>query len=98
MGLRRDAWRWNGWGFQERSFGLSEARTQHLVRELAARLGVQFVAQAKPAQIADVELPPSRLRKEALASLGLLLEPSRVHTSTYERAYHAAGKSLPDLL
>jgi alkyldihydroxyacetonephosphate synthase len=98
MGLKRDAWRWNGWGFRDQSFGLSEARTRHLVEALAARLGVRFVAQARAATIDEVELPEPRLRRDALSSLALLLEPARVHTSTYERAYHAAGKSLPDIL
>jgi alkyldihydroxyacetonephosphate synthase len=98
MGLRRDAWRWNGWGFSEQSFGLSEARTRHLVSELARRLGVRFVVPASAVPLVDVELPPSRLRKETLASLSLLIEPSRVRTSAYERACHAAGKSLPDIL
>jgi alkyldihydroxyacetonephosphate synthase len=98
MGLKRGAWRWNGWGFEDQSYGLSEARTRHLVGQLSARLDVRFVPQAKAVPIDQAELPASRLRKEALASLALLLEPARVHASNYERAYHAAGKSLPDIL
>ncbi len=98
MGLKRALWRWNGWGFEDQSYGLDEARTRYLVEQLAARMGVSFVPQSKAVPIDQVVLPPSRLRAETVAGLARLLEPERVHTSKYERAYHAAGKSLPDIL
>jgi alkyldihydroxyacetonephosphate synthase len=98
MALKREEQRWNGWGFSDRSFGLSEARTRALVASLEQRLNVHFRAQAPTATLASVQLPTSRVSEKALRALQTLLAPARVHTGPEQRAYHAAGKSLPDLL
>jgi alkyldihydroxyacetonephosphate synthase len=98
MSLRRAEQRWNGWGFSERSFGLSEARTRALVETLARRLNVRFSPQAPAATLASAELPPSRLSGSARRALETLLSPERVHVGAEQRATHAAGRSLPDLL
>jgi alkyldihydroxyacetonephosphate synthase len=98
MGLKRAEQRWNGWGFSDRSFGLSEARTRALVDSLAQRLDVQFSAQPPAAALADAELPASRLSAKARRALEIVLARERVHTSAEQRAHHAAGRSLPDLL
>jgi alkyldihydroxyacetonephosphate synthase len=98
MALKREEQRWNGWGFSDRAFGLNEARTRALMASLAQRLNVHFSAQAPAAPLASVQLPASRLSAKTLRALQTLLTPARVHTSPEQRAYHAAGKSLPDLL
>jgi alkyldihydroxyacetonephosphate synthase len=98
MVQKRDELRWNGWGFRRQSFGLSEVRTRALVANLAQRLNVHFVPQPRAVPLERVELPPARLPSKALRALEKLLTPARVHTSAEERARHAAGKSLPDIL
>lgn len=98
MALKREEQRWNGWGFSDRGFGLSEARTRALVASLAQRLNVHFSAPAPAATLASVQLPASRVSAKALHALRTLLAPARVHTGPEQRIYHAAGKSLPDLL
>jgi alkyldihydroxyacetonephosphate synthase len=98
MVLRRAELRWNGWGVRDRSFGLDEARTRALVARLAQHLGVQFVAPGPCAALEAVELPAPRASGKLLRALESVTAPSRVHVSPEQRAYHAAGKSLPDLL
>jgi alkyldihydroxyacetonephosphate synthase len=98
MVLDRDQLRWNGWGWKHESFELSEARRQSLVQALSARFGVTLSQPPPAVPIDRVVLSPSRLGDAARAALEAALGKEQVLLDTAERAYHAAGKSFPDLL
>ena len=98
MVLDRDQLRWNGWGWKHESFELSDVRRQALVRALAARFGVSLTRPAAAVPVEAVVLPPSRLGDAARSALEVALGKEQVLLDRAERAYHAAGKSLADLL
>jgi len=98
MVLDRDQLRWNGWGWKHESFELSEPRRQALVQALSARLGTSLTPPPGAVPIEAVVLPPSRLADAARAALAAAVGDEQVLLDTAERAYHAAGKSLADLL
>jgi len=98
MVLDRDQLRWNGWGWKHESFELSDVRRQALVRALAARFGVSLTPPAAAVPVEAVVLPPSRLGDAARSALEVALGKEQVLLDRAERAYHAAGKSLADLL
>jgi alkyldihydroxyacetonephosphate synthase len=98
MVLDRDQLRWNGWGFKHESFVLNELQRHALIEALSARFGVRLTPPAPAAPIEAVVLAPSRLGDAARAALEAVLGKEQVLLDTAERAYHAAGKSLPDLL
>src|SRR5689334_15525588 len=97
MVLDRDQLRWNGWGWTHESYALSDARRGALVQALATRFGVALTPPPPAVPMEAVVLPPSRLEETARAALEAALGKDHVLTDTAERAYHAAGKSLPDL-
>ncbi|MFT3926753.1 MAG: FAD-binding oxidoreductase [Myxococcales bacterium] len=98
MAVNRSELRWNGWGRVRESVALSEPQQLAVVQALAQRLGVPQTTRRAPVAIADVDLPPSRLSRGILLELGEAIGPDLVRTSMIERAQHAAGRSLPDLL
>jgi alkyldihydroxyacetonephosphate synthase len=98
MVLDRDQLRWNGWGWKHESFEMSEARREALVQTLSARLGVTLTPLPAAVPISAVELPPTRLSEGARAALEHAVGKERVMLDAPERAYHAAGKSLADIL
>jgi alkyldihydroxyacetonephosphate synthase len=98
MVLDRDQLRWNGWGWKHESFEMSEARREALVQTLSARLGVSLTPLPAAVPISAVELPPTRLAEGARAALEHAVGNAQVRLDAPERAYHAAGKSLADLL
>src|SRR5689334_24429945 len=98
MVLDRDQLRWNGWGWKHESFELSDVRRQSLVQSLSTRFGVRLTPLPAAVPIDAAVLPPSRLGEDARASLERVLGKERVRVDAVERAYHAAGKSFPDLL
>jgi alkyldihydroxyacetonephosphate synthase len=73
-------------------------RRQALVRALAARFGVSLTRPAAAVPVEAVVLPPSRLGDAARSALEVALGKEQVLLDRAERAYHAAGKSLADLL
>jgi alkyldihydroxyacetonephosphate synthase len=98
MVLDRDQLRWNGWGWKHESFEMSDARRDALVQTLSARLGVTLTRLAAAVPISAVELPPTRLAEGPRAALEQAVGKEQVRLDAPERAYHAAGKSLADLL
>jgi alkyldihydroxyacetonephosphate synthase len=98
MVLDRDQLRWNGWGWKHEVFELSEARRQALVQTLADRFGVTLTPLPLAEPIEAAELPPSRLDPAARQALEQALGRDHVRTDDADRAYHAAGKSFPDLV
>jgi alkyldihydroxyacetonephosphate synthase len=98
MVLDRDQLRWNGWGWKHESFELSETRRDALVQALSARLGVRLTPLPPAVPIEAAVIQPSRLGDSARLALEGALGEARVMLDHAERAYHAAGKSFPDLL
>jgi len=98
MAVNRSELRWNGWGRVRESVALSEPQQLAVVQSLARQLGVPQSTRRVPVAIAEAELPPSRLDRGILLELGEAIGHDQVRTSVIERAQHAAGRSLPDLL
>jgi alkyldihydroxyacetonephosphate synthase len=98
MVLDRDQLRWNGWGWKHEQFELSDVRRQALVEALGGRLGGALLPLPPAKPIEAAELPPSRLDEAARRALEAAVGSERVYLDTTERAYHATGKSFPDLL
>ncbi|MEN8181550.1 MAG: FAD-binding oxidoreductase [Myxococcota bacterium] len=96
--IRRDALRWNGWGWLGESMGFSQRREAWLLEALGRELGRPLVRAAEPASLETLRLPPSKLAPEILAALRRACGEDSVRTSTLERVSHALGRSLPDLL
>ncbi len=98
MSVDRTRLRWNGWGRLGQSYELSRSREEALRSELGKLLGRPLEPAPPPASLADVRLPPSKLGSDVLAALRAACGHDGVRTSVEERATHAAGKSLIDLV
>jgi len=98
MSIDRDRLRWNGWGYRDRAFRLSPEQLSALVASLGARFGRPLVPGAPAAGLDGVQVPASRANSALLDRLSDVLAARDIRTSPRERALHAAGKSLPDLL
>src|SRR5262245_8290422 len=98
MTIDRDRLRWNGWGFADRAFRLPRDQRRALCAALGVRFGRPLVPSAPPASLDAAQLPASRANAALLDRLAEAVGPRDVRTSARERALHAAGKSLPDLL
>lgn len=98
MAIDRTRLRWNGWGNLDVAAPLSGPQEQVVLQQLAARLGGQLGKASKAAALPDVTLPTSRLTDDAHTALAQAVGAENIHTDDAQRAIHAAGKSLPDLL
>jgi len=98
MAIDRTRLRWNGWGFAEVEAPVKPHQEPLVLEELARRLGGRLGEPSLPVPLAGVTLPPSQLSEPARAALSDAVGSSQVHNDDAERAIHAAGKSLPDLL
>lgn len=97
MTFDRRQLRWNGWGRNSDTFELG--KHEHDVwRWLRETLGLEAYADRPPCLIDDVELPTIRLGDDALSRLRGIVGDDHLKTDTYERAFHARGRSYPDLL
>jgi alkyldihydroxyacetonephosphate synthase len=84
---------WSGWGDAEQVPVLSDA----VLALLRDGLGVSGEVRAAPS-LSDVELAPSRLSDDAVASLVAVVGRDHVLADPESRIRHARGKSTPDLL
>ncbi len=98
MALDRTRLRWNGWGNADVTAPLSGQQESFVLRELTRLLGGKLGDASSAAAIDDATLPPSQLPEDARAALADAVGESQLRTDDQERAIHAAGKSLPDLL
>src|SRR6185312_4312763 len=88
--------RWNGWGSS--GHGDPLAANEPAWRWLAASFGMPALLATPPRALADCGVPPSRLPESARQKLIALLGASNVRQGDAERAQHAAGRTLSDLL
>jgi alkyldihydroxyacetonephosphate synthase len=86
--------RWNGWGLPGHSDPL--AVNEPAWRWLAQSFAMPALLATPPRDLAAIALPPSRLSEQARHKLSNLL--GEVEQGKFERARHAAGRSLTDLL
>lgn len=98
MVLDRARLRWNGWGNIDVAAPLQGSQESFVLAELASRLGGKLGDSSTPAAISDVTLPDPQLTDAGRAALSAAVGDEQLHCDSTERAIHAAGKSLPDLL
>jgi len=98
MTLDRGKLRWNGWGNTDVSAPLEGHQESYVLQELAGLLGGKLGDRSDAVAITDVTLPASQLSDDARAALAAAVGEAELHTDDADRAIHAAGKSLPDLL
>jgi len=88
--------RWNGWGIPGHDDPL--ATHEPAWRWLAQAFAMPALLATPPRNLWDTTLPPSQLTDTAGRKLIALLGVSGVGRSDFERARHAAGRGLCDLL
>jgi alkyldihydroxyacetonephosphate synthase len=88
--------RWNGWGAPGHDDSL--AANEAAWRWLAQAFAMPALLATPARNLSDITLPPSRLDSNAQAKLVAVLGAFGVQMDAFERARHAAGRSLEDLL
>ena len=96
MTIDRKTIRWNGWG-------ATQAHSPMEGRDaawpwVAQAVNVATLADTPARPLDSLPMPRSRLTGEPMAELTSVIPAARVLTDTYERAFHARGKSYHDLL
>ncbi len=96
MSIDRTKIQWNGWGW-------TAHRDQAPISEgvwswLAGELGMPSLLATPARPIEDIVLAPSRLDAAERGHFAQVLGDDRVRDDTYERAFHARGRSYHDLL
>jgi alkyldihydroxyacetonephosphate synthase len=86
--------RWNGWGMSGHDDPL--AINEPVWRWLAQAFAMPALLATPPRDLSVIALPPSRLNQQAWHRLAALL--GHVGQTSLERARHAAGRTLTDLL
>lgn len=96
MEYRRERLKWNGWGWQERTFDLHGGE-HRLWAFLQSELGLSALPPLPAATLDAIPLPGGLpgAQRQALADL---LGAEHVCTDRYERIFHAVGRSYWDLL
>jgi alkyldihydroxyacetonephosphate synthase len=88
--------RWNGWGRPGHDDPL--ATNEPAWRWLAQAFAMPALLATPPRELWDIALPPSQLPDAARQKLIALLGEQGIRRSDFERARHAAGRGLCDLL
>src|SRR6185437_1518580 len=96
MSIERDKIRWNGWGWTAHKDTVAER--EELWTWLAEQLGMPALLATPARPIEDVRMPAPRLTAHMRTALIATLGQDRVRDDTYERAFHALGRSYYDLL
>jgi alkyldihydroxyacetonephosphate synthase len=96
MTIERSKIRWNGWGWTAHKDAL--AARDEVWTWLAHELGMPSLLATPARPIEEARLAPSRLTDDERMRLVAILGADRVRDDTYERAFHARGRSYYDLL
>lgn len=88
--------RWNGWGWTAHKDRLAE--NELFWTWLATELGMPALLATPPRPLESITLPPSRLTAEQRARFVAILGAERVRDDSFERAFHALGRSYHDLI
>lgn len=97
MAYRRDELRWNGWGLKSATFDL-HGHDAEVWEFVAGVIGVASLPRTPAPDLAKVELPAASLPDAVTPALVDALDESRVLGSNFERAFHAYGRSYPDMI
>lgn len=97
MSIDRTTLRWNGWGLCDAPDILGE-RAPHVWTWMGQTMGLHPLPDTPAVPLDAIVLPESRLTAALRDALIALTGAGRVHTSDFERAFHARGKSYADLL
>jgi len=96
MSIDRTKIRWNGWGWAAHKDDLG---TREMVwRWLAGELGMPALLATPARPLEELPLPESHLSADDRNGLNKIVGADRVCEDTYERAFHALGRSYYDLL
>ncbi|MBS0472532.1 MAG: FAD-binding oxidoreductase [Proteobacteria bacterium] len=96
MTIDRSKISWNGWGWAAHADAL--AGRDEVWSWLAAELGMPALLATPARTLESITLQPPRLDAEARAKFESILGAERVKDGTYERIFHARGRSYHDLL
>jgi alkyldihydroxyacetonephosphate synthase len=89
--------RWNGWGLAHASFEFGP-REAEVWGWIAEALGRREFAATPAVPLPEIELAAPRIGGEVVLGLTAIVGQEHVKQDRYERAFHARGKSYPDLL
>ena len=89
--------RWNGWGAAHAGFDFGP-REPEVWAWIAAALGRREFARTPAVPLPDIEVPASRFDAAMFERFAAVVGHEHVKGDRYERAFHARGKSYPDLL
>ena len=96
MTIERNTIRWNGWGWAAHKDVL--AQRDDVWSWLASELGMPSLLATPARPLEEIALAPSRLSAAERTLLVAIVGADRVRDDTYERAFHALGRSYHDLL
>ena len=96
MTFERNTIRWNGWGWAAHKDSLAER--DDVWNWLAGELGMPSLLATPARPLEEISLAPSRLSAAERTLLVAIVGADRVRDDTYERAFHALGRSYHDLL
>lgn len=98
MRYARKNLKWDGWGWQGRSFDL-EGREDLLLSFLSEQLGLEGPLPETPTRPRASFRPPTpRLADAARHAIAAAIGDTHVHIDDDERVFHAFGRSYRDLL
>lgn len=95
--MNKQELRWNGWGRYDAPDTLGD-KAEGIWKWLGAYTGLGTLPNTPALPLEQVSLPPIRLTDKQLGDLRAITSEERVKTDTYERAYHARGRSYHDML
>jgi len=96
MGVDRLKIRWNGWGWAAHKDELGGREA--VWTWLAGELGMPALLATPARPLDELSMAPPALYVEDRKALIGILGADRLHEDTYERAFHALGRSYHDLL
>jgi len=97
MPYARSELRWNGWGLRSKGFDLG-GNDEAVWRFVRDAVGLDSLPETPAKALEEITLPACRLDDAVQASLAELVGGDHVHADDYERAFHALGRSYPDLI
>ncbi|MGH6871607.1 MAG: FAD-binding oxidoreductase [Rhizomicrobium sp.] len=96
MSADRTKIRWNGWGAA--GFKNPVASREEVWTWLAGELGMPSLLATPARPLEEIALPASALPVDIRARFVAIIGEDRVRDDTFERAFHALGRSYHDLL
>lgn len=96
MSQDRTKLRWNGWGWAARKDDI--AHREEVWEWLAAELGMPALLATPPRPLEELTPPDSKLPLQDRVELSGIVGSNQLRDSTFERAFHALGRSYHDLL